>query len=72
MLGKQFNISYRVSAKRRKYRRIACRDLRIGAVDGCETGAGYKNTRFLSCSFFVLSALFLPEKSKKHYKENRK
>ena len=71
MLGKQFNISYRVSAKRRKYRRIACRDLRIGAVDGCETGAGYKNTRFLTCSFFVLSAFF-KKKKKKNYKENRK
>lgn len=59
MLGKQFNISYRVSAKRRKYLRIVCRDFRIGTEDGCEKSRIQKHTFFILlffcafCSFFT-------------------
>lgn len=71
MLGKQFNISYRVSAKRRKYLRIVCRDFRIGTEDGCEKSRIQKHTFFILL-FFCTFCFFLPEKSKKHYKENHK
>jgi len=71
-LGKQFNISYRVSAKRRKYRRIACRDFRIGTEDGCEKSRIQKHTFFYPALFLCFFILFSPEKTKNTLKENRK
>ena len=63
MLGKQFNISYRVSAKRRKYLRIACRDFRIGTEDGCEKSRIQKHTFFILLILYFL--LFFTRKIKK-------
>ena len=72
MLGKQFNISYRVSAKRRKYRRIACRDLRIGAEDECEKSRIQKHMFFFLLFFCAFLLFFYPKNQKTHYKENHK